>query len=159
MSEHDTPEPGCDCVSRRQTLRYVGASGVVLAGAGTLAGCGGEVEQTASSAAGAASSAASSAAGEAGDAVKKAEIPVGGGKVFESLDAVVTQPTEGEFKAFSATCTHAGCLVNQVGDGTIDCPCHGSKFDIATGAVVEGPASEPLPEKSVTVSGDGLSVT
>jgi len=81
------------------------------------------------------------------------DIPVGGGKVFTDAKVVVTQPTKDVFKGFSAVCTHVGCLCNQVAGGTIDCPCHGSKFAIATGAVVAGPAPSPLPEAPITVSG------
>ena len=82
-----------------------------------------------------------------------ADVPVGGGKVFTAAKVVVTQPAKGVFKAFSAICTHVGCLCNQVADGTINCPCHGSKFKIADGAVVAGPAPTALPAVKVTVSG------
>lgn len=81
-----------------------------------------------------------------------AEIPVGGGVVFAAARVVVTQPAKGVFKAFSAVCTHVGCLCNQVANGTIDCPCHGSKFKISNGAVVTGPASTPLPSRKITVT-------
>jgi Rieske Fe-S protein len=80
------------------------------------------------------------------------DIPVGGGMVFTDARVVVTQPTKGVFKGFSAVCTHVGCLCNQVADGTIDCPCHGSKFTISTGAVVAGPAPSPLPAAPIHVS-------
>lgn len=80
------------------------------------------------------------------------DIPVGGGKVFMSHKVVVTQPAKGVFKAFSAVCTHVGCICNQVANGTINCPCHGSEFKIATGAVVTGPAPAPLPAASINVS-------
>jgi Rieske Fe-S protein len=80
------------------------------------------------------------------------EIPVGGGKVFTAAKVVVTQPAMGEFKAFSAVCTHVGCLCNQVADGTINCPCHGSKFKITDGSVVTGPAPTALAAASVTVA-------
>ncbi|MFI8326094.1 Rieske (2Fe-2S) protein [Streptomyces sp. NPDC085529] len=86
------------------------------------------------------------------------EIPVGGGTVFADRKVVVTQPTEGEFKAFSAVCTHQGCLVNKVADGTIDCPCHGSKYAIADGAVTAGPAPRPLPAERITVSGETITL-
>ncbi|MFD8015274.1 Rieske (2Fe-2S) protein [Streptomyces sp. NPDC058955] len=86
------------------------------------------------------------------------EIPVGGGTVFADRKVVVTQPTEGEFKAFSAVCTHQGCLVNKVADGTIDCPCHGSKYAIADGAVTAGPAPRPLPAEEITVSGETITL-
>ena len=71
-------------------------------------------------------------------------------------DVVVTQPTAGEYKAFSATCTHQGCKVKSVTDGVIVCPCHGSKFAIADGSVASGPAKAPLPEKSVSVEGGSI---
>jgi Rieske Fe-S protein len=84
------------------------------------------------------------------------EIPVGGGKVFEKEQLVITQPTKGEFKGFSAICTHQGCTVNQVKGGTIDCPCHGSKFEVTDGSVRSGPAKKPLPYRSVKVDGDQI---
>ncbi|WP_055602534.1 Rieske (2Fe-2S) protein [Streptomyces aureus] len=90
---------------------------------------------------------------------RTADIPVGGGTVFKAEKVVVTQPTAGEFKAFSAVCTHQGCLVNKVADGTIDCPCHGSKFRITDAAVVAGPAPRPLPAERITVSGDSITLT
>jgi Rieske Fe-S protein len=79
------------------------------------------------------------------------EIPVGGGQIFDAERVVVTQPARGEYRAFSAVCTHVGCLLNRVADGTIDCPCHGSRFRITNGTVVTGPAPAPLPEKRITV--------
>jgi nitrite reductase/ring-hydroxylating ferredoxin subunit len=82
-----------------------------------------------------------------------ADVPVGGGKVFAAQQVVVTQPAAGTFAAFSAICTHQGCTVDAVADGTINCPCHGSKFAVADGSVATGPASQPLEKKTVTVTG------
>lgn len=97
-------------------------------------------------------------AGGSGEALgKTSEIPVGGGKIYNEK-IVVTQPTEGQFKAFSAICTHQGCPVSAVEDGTINCPCHGSKFRIDDGSVAGGPATSPLEEKTVTVEGDSVRV-
>lgn len=93
----------------------------------------------------------------AGVTTKTADIPVGGGKIFTEAQAVVTQPSAGEFKAFSSICTHQNCPVTQV-TTTIDCQCHGSKFALADGSVVTGPATSPLPARTVTVNGDSLSV-
>lgn len=84
------------------------------------------------------------------------DIPVGGGAVFAEQEVVVTQPVAGEFHAFSATCTHQGCAVGEVADGTINCPCHGSTFGVADGAVVTGPAVTALPERRVRVDGGSI---
>jgi nitrite reductase/ring-hydroxylating ferredoxin subunit len=83
------------------------------------------------------------------------EIPEGGGKIFTADKIVVTQPKAGEYKAFSAICTHAQCVVDQISNETIDCPCHGSKFSITDGSVVAGPAPSPLPAKSIKVTTGG----
>ena len=96
-------------------------------------------------------------AGPAGESLAStSDIPVGGGEVFADQNVVVTQPQAGTFKAFSAVCTHQGCTVSKVASGTIDCSCHGSKFAIADGSVVNGPALRPLEERQVTVSGDTI---
>jgi Rieske Fe-S protein len=84
------------------------------------------------------------------------DIPEGGGKVFKAQKVVVTQPAAGDFKAFSAICTHQGCTVADVSDNTINCPCHGSKFSIEDGSVAGGPAGESLEEKKIRVDGDKI---
>jgi Rieske Fe-S protein len=95
-----------------------------------------------------------SAGAAAGQALAKtSEIPVGGGTIFKEQKIVVTQPNQNEFKAFSAVCTHLGCTMARVVDRTIDCPCHGSKFDITDGSVAHGPATKPLPPENIRVDG------
>ncbi len=138
-------DPGHVC--RRTVLASVGVVGVGVA----LAGCGAAGE--------AASKAGDAASSAVSEAISKATIPVGGGKVFAGQKVVVTQPTSGDFKAFSAVCTHQGCIVSDVSDGTINCGCHGSRFDISTGDVKAGPATAPLPAKGVTVNSSGITVT
>jgi Rieske Fe-S protein len=118
--------------------------------AATLAACGGGSSSSSSG-----STSGSGSAGSSGNATlaSTSEIPVGGGKVFSAEKVVVTQPTAGEFKAFSAVCTHMQCLVNKVASGTIDCPCHGSEFSVRNGSVVSGPAPSPLPVQAIKVAG------
>src|SRR5690348_2543798 len=89
---------------------------------------------------------------------KTTDVPVGGGVVVAAADVVITQPSAGQFKAFSATCTHQGCTVADVSGGTINCGCHFSKFSAADGSVKNGPANSPLPEKKITVSGTTISL-
>lgn len=89
---------------------------------------------------------------------KAADIPVGGGTIFADQQTVVTQPTAGTFAAFDTTCTHQGCTVAEVADGTIDCPCHGSKYAIADGSVANGPASKPLGRKNITVADGAITL-
>lgn len=85
------------------------------------------------------------------------DVPDGGGLVLADRHVVLTD-VGGELHAFSATCTHQGCTVSGVTDGHITCPCHGSVFDAATGAVVTGPATRPLPPVAVRVSGGQISL-
>jgi Rieske Fe-S protein len=79
------------------------------------------------------------------------EIPLGGGKIFPDQKVVVTQPKKGKYLAFSAVCTHVGCILNKIANGSIDCPCHGSEFRITDGSLITGPASGPLPKKNIKV--------
>jgi Rieske Fe-S protein len=85
-----------------------------------------------------------------------AKVPVGGGVIVG--DTVITQPKKGEFKAFGVICPHAGCTVNEIADGTINCPCHGSKFSVTDGSVKDGPAPKGLDTKKVAVSGDNITL-
>ena len=85
-----------------------------------------------------------------------ADVPVGGGVILTDAQLVITQHKAGTFKAFSAICTHQGCTVSSVENGTINCPCHGSQFAIADGSVVAGPAPKPLPAQSIKVSGGSI---
>ncbi len=135
---------------RRTVLRGVGLAG---AGALTVAACAacGSGEDDASTAAGSGDVAAS-------DPIDPATVPVGGGLIIQASKAVVTQPTAGVFKAFTAVCTHKQCIVAKVENNTIECTCHGSMFDATTGAVKGGPAPAPLAEKKVTEGADGLTI-
>lgn len=142
-------------LDRRTVMRTAGVVGLGVAGAATLTACGGGTSSTAGSSA----SGSSGAGGAAPDVIRVTDIPVGGGKVFDTAKIVVTQPKAGEFKAFSAICTHKGCTVAGVANGSITCPCHGSTYDAATGQVTGGPAPAPLPGKSVKVSGGTITVT
>lgn len=144
-------------IDRRTVIRSAGV-GVGAVGAAALAACGSSDTSTPAStpaAGGATSPVTSAAAG----AIKVADIPVGGGTVYDVEKVVVTQPKAGEFKAFSAVCTHSGCTVAKVENGTIDCECHGSKFDMTTGAVKAGPAQSPLPAKTAKESGGSITVS
>ncbi|MEU9126241.1 Rieske (2Fe-2S) protein [Streptomyces sp. NPDC048506] len=156
--------------ARRTVVAAVGAAGLTAA----LAACGSSMTDAgptgsqpagggADGGAGGSGSASGSAGGDGsaggGAALAKAaEIPTGGGKIFKAERVVVTQPKDGEIKAFSAVCTHAGCLVGEVADGTINCLCHGSKFDITDGSVQSGPATRPLPPAKVDVKGGSVTL-
>ena len=140
-----------------------GAGGPVTASApneaaGTAGGAaGGAASGTAGGSAGGSADGTAGAAGAGANAVAAvADVPVGGGIVLAAQDLVVTQPVAGTFKGFSATCTHQGCKVAEVKGGTINCPCHGSRFAVADGTPAAGPATKPLPEKAVTVQGSSV---
>jgi Rieske Fe-S protein len=81
-----------------------------------------------------------------------ADIPEGGGLVLADQGVVLTREAGDDIRGFSSVCTHQGCSVSQVVGGEIICPCHGSTFSAATGAVVNGPATAPLAGVPVTVT-------
>ncbi|MET8166310.1 Rieske (2Fe-2S) protein [Streptomyces sp. NPDC005329] len=148
--------------ARRTVVAAAGAAGLSVA----LTACGGSDDDSSSSSAAAGTSEAASTGGTGGGdnaaagaaLTTTADIPEGGGKVFDSEKVVVTQPTAGTYKAFSAVCTHQGCAVKSISDGVINCPCHNSNFSITDGSVKSGPAQKPLPEVSITVSGDSITL-
>ena len=138
---------------RRTVIRSAGAVTAGIIGVGTVAACG----SSGSAATGSGQGGGAPAAGPL--SVKTSQIPVGGGAVFPEQLVVVTQPTAGEFKAFTATCTHQQCAVTRVENGKIVCPCHGSLFDITTGApTADSPAKRPLATRTATLSGDTVTV-
>jgi len=144
-------------VQRRTVLQ---AGGVIAVG-GLVAACSSSSSGSSTPSAPAADSGAAatppSAGGAAAGAVAQAsDVPVGGGLIIEDPAVVITQPTEGDFKAFTAICTHQGCLVSEVVDNEIICPCHGSKFSASDGAVINGPAQTPLASAGVTVEGGSV---
>ena len=156
-------EPSVPASSRRTLLACAGA-----ACAAALAGCarynsnnggvaGGQPAQSTSAPAAPAGPGSGTAA-PAGPPVlaSTADIPVGGGKILTDKKIVITQPKAGSFDAFTAVCTHQGCIVGSVAGGTINCPCHGSKFSITNGSVVNGPASSPLAPVSIKVQGTSI---
>ncbi|MET9058742.1 MULTISPECIES: Rieske (2Fe-2S) protein [Streptomyces] len=158
--------------ARRTVVTAAGVAGLAVA----LTACGGSDDggSSESVSAGSASSGGTSGGGSEGASsggtgggdnaagggalTTTADIPEGGGKVFGSEKVVVVQPSAGTYKAYSAVCTHAGCGVKSVADGIINCPCHNSNFSIEDGSVKSGPATKPLPEVKITVSGDSISL-
>jgi Rieske Fe-S protein len=144
-----------------QTTRRAVLGGVAAVGAGAfLAACGSD--EPASTDGGADSTPEGNGGGDApasGALATTDEVPVGGGTVFQKEKIVVTQPTEGDFKAFTAVCTHQGCTVGSVKGDTIQCNCHGSQYNAADGKVKKGPAAKALAPKKVTVEGNEIIVS
>ncbi len=145
----------------RRTIVLAGV--VTLAGAGTLAACGSGGSSGSATLTGSGSSSTSSTGagtsggGTANAIVKLAEVPVGGAVVAQAASGaiIVAQPTAGQVVAFSAICTHQGCKVAPAG-ATLNCACHGSKFETATGKVLNGPAKADLEKDAVKVSGQDV---
>ncbi|MGW1374190.1 Rieske (2Fe-2S) protein [Streptomyces sp. NPDC002446] len=161
------PAPTGRGAARRAVVAGLGAAGLTaaLAACGGMSGAGTAAPQDPGGSGGAGSDGGSGGGeGKGGSAGggsalgETSEIPKGGGKIFKAEKVVVTQPQDGEIKAFSAVCTHAGCVVGEISGGTINCPCHGSKFDITDGSVKEGPATRPLAPAKVNVKGGRISL-
>ncbi|MBN6055439.1 Rieske (2Fe-2S) protein [Nonomuraea sp. RK-328] len=128
-------------VGRREALGIAGAAACGLA----VAGCGAGGQETAP---------VQSIKGQV--LARTADVPVGGGTLVEQWKIMITQPTEGVFKAFSAICPHRGCAVGSPRDSVMTCPCHGSEFAADSGKCLKGPATGPLTAYQVKVEGDGI---
>ncbi|WP_030678362.1 Rieske (2Fe-2S) protein [Streptomyces sp. NRRL B-1347] len=153
-SSDDSPLPTGHHLTRRTVVTAAGAAGLAAA----LVGCGsGDDDKDSSAPAGEEKEKGKEGGGAAAAVLARtADIPVGGGKIFKDEGVVVTQPEKGRFKAFSNLCTHKQCPVASVEGGTINCTCHGSKFDIADGSVKRSPATSPLPPAGISVEGDSI---
>jgi len=168
-TEHPAEEPARPGTGSPRRLVLLGAGAV--GATAVLAACGTSTSSTnrtgtdfSNNPAPAGSGAANANPGDTGKAggdstggsalATTADVPQGGGII--TADYVITQPTAGQYKAFSKVCTHQGCDVNKIDGGTISCPCHGSKFSIETGEPTTGPATKPLAETKVKVDGDSI---
>ena len=146
-----------------QTSRRALLAGAGVTCAAMLAGCsthdasnGGAAPAPDGTATSADASAPATGGSAAGPLAATSQIPVGGGKIIDGPNIVITQPQPGSFRAFSAICTHQGCIVSTVSGGTINCPCHGSKYSIKDGSVVNGPAPSPLAAIAIKVEGTSI---
>ena len=137
-------------INRRRALT---GSAALAVGVPVLAACGSD-DSTAQSGTEGSGATAGSASGET--LASASDVPVGGCFVASGAKVVVTQPTAGDFKAFTAVCTHQGCLVETSTEGDIPCPCHSSKFSLEDGSPVSGPATAPLAAVQITVDGDSI---
>jgi Rieske Fe-S protein len=129
---------------RRTVLRGAALASVAGATGAGLTACGGK------------KSGSSDGPATPTDLGASSEVPVGGAKLYRDDKVLVSQPAQGTFKAFSAVCTHQGCVLDSVDGTTASCPCHGSQFNAETGAVIQGPATRALPAVKVAEAGGKL---
>ena len=140
-------------IERRTVLT---AGGIVAVGAVVAACSSGDDAPAASTPDTTAAEPTAGASAAAGAVAQTSDIPVGGGVILDEPAVVITQPAEGEFKAFTAICPHQGCLVSEVADNEIVCRCHGSVFSASDGAVIAGPAQVGLEPAGVVVDGGSV---
>jgi Rieske Fe-S protein len=154
MTDQTSTTPAMTLLGRRPVL--CGAAALCVTAVGGCAGYGkgrppapaAEPGNAAPASAGGTAAPTGSGAGTA--IAKVTDTPVGGGTILAERQLVVTRPSASEVRVLSAVCTHQGCLVDSVANGTISCPCHGSAFSL-TGEVTSGPATRPLPTKAFAV--------
>jgi Rieske Fe-S protein len=127
-------------------------TGVAVAAAACGSSANGSVSDPVGASAAGGASGSTSGSGSGSVLAKTSDIPVDGGKIISSAQIVITQPSSGTYKAFTAVCTHQGCIVSSVSNNQIECPCHGSVFSAKDGSVVQGPAQAPLAAKNITVA-------
>ena len=146
-------------INRRRALT---GSAAVAVGVPIVAACGSDSTTTASDPSSSSSPEDTSSPSDSTPSATAAalastsDVPVGGCFVASDAKVVVTQSSEGDFKAFSAVCTHQGCLVESSSEGDIPCPCHGSRFSLEDGSPLSGPATAPLAQVQITVDGDSI---
>lgn len=128
---------------RRQFFTTAGLAALAV-GTGALTGCGSD---------------SSSGPGGATLTIPASTIPVGGGRILDTANFVITQPEPGVFKAFNKMCTHQGCPVSEIIDAEVHCRCHGAKFSIVDGAVTQGPATKGLRAATAVQEGEDLLVS
>ena len=151
MSVTDPRQTSVDLVDRRRLLRCIGACGAAVP---ILAACGSDGDSPPEGSAG-------ESVGSPGESlVATSEVPVGGGVILD--DVIVVQPTEGEFLAYTAVCTHQGAKIADVNDGVMTCSLHGSQFAIEDGENLRGPngsaagSTADLPHVDVELDGDQI---
>ena len=127
-----------------------------VAGLAGCAGDGGDGGSAGPGGSGASPTSTGSLRAGAGPLATTADIPVGTGRVFPAARVVVIRPAEDEFLAYSSVCTHQACAITVLTAQKLRCPCHGSTFDTADGAVLSGPAPRPLPRREIVVEGDEI---
>jgi Rieske Fe-S protein len=181
MSEFGGQTPGQEtsAVARRTVLRAAGLLGLTGAGAAALSACADESGGSPSAAPAASETSApttpspttpsptadttsptpSASTAPKGPSVATSKVPVGGGVILENADYVITQPSKGQYKAFSKICTHQGCPVASVSDGVIHCNCHGSEYSIKDGSVTNPPATKGLAAAKTAVFESKVYVT
>ena len=156
----------CCGSSRRGLLRAAGVGAAAASIGLTAAACGSSSNGSntpagapGNAAGGGASPSAAASTGSGGGSAlaQTSDIPVDGGKIVNADGGIViTQPSAGTYKAFTAVCTHQGCTVGSVSNNQITCPCHGSVFSAKDGSVINGPAQAPLAAKNIKVSGSQI---
>jgi Rieske Fe-S protein len=168
-----TPATLTPATLTRRTLLAVGMAAVGTAGVAVLAGCsngskvagsgGGGATDAGSTDAGSTATTGGAGGGASGSTAtvlaKVADVPVGNAisATLAGKPILISQPAAGMIVVFTAICTHQGCTVAPAGK-EFHCPCHGSIYDAATGAVKHGPAPAALAKiPTHVVGGDVMS--
>jgi nitrite reductase/ring-hydroxylating ferredoxin subunit len=89
------------------------------------------------------------------------DLEEGGMRAFDVQGTrIAVAHVNGAFHAFDDTCTHMGCSLAEgdLEETTVICPCHGSEFDVRSGAVLQGPAREPVDSYETRVESDNLEI-
>lgn len=162
-------ENGIHGISRGRFIKLGGALGVGAASASLLVSCGGSGGSDGGDpgggygggggeGSGASGETSGSTGGSGSEAIAQvSDVEAGSAVSFQNdgEPAVLVRLRNEEFVAYSAVCTHQGCEVAyEAGEGTLNCPCHGSVFDPSQGAQPQsGPAQRPLSDIPVEVQG------